>query len=105
MYLNLAEACAELYMNGDGSELQNALDAVNVIRERAGIPLLTAADCGDGEGQMSIRDWVRNERRIELCFEQLRYFDTRRSAPLVYHSETPLGWLSYGTRLFRIEAC
>lgn len=78
MYLNLAEACAELYMNGDGSELQNALDAVNVIRERAGIPLLTAADCGDGEGQMSIRDWVRNERRIELYAEGYRYYDLRR---------------------------
>ena len=78
MYLNLAEACAELYMNGDGSELQNALDAVNVIRERAGIPLLTPADCGDGEGQMSIRDWVRNERRIELYAEGYRYYDLRR---------------------------
>lgn len=78
MYLNLAEACAELYMNGDGSELQNALDAVNVIRERAGIPLLTAADCGDGEGQMSIRDWVRNERRVELYAEGYRYYDLRR---------------------------
>ena len=78
MYLNLAEACAELYMNGDGSELQTALDAVNVIRERAGIPLLTAADCGDGEGQMSIRDWVRNERRIELYAEGYRYYDLRR---------------------------
>lgn len=75
MYLILAEACAELYMNGETGELQNALDAVNVIRTRAGIPALKASDC---TSQMTIRDWVRAERRIEFYAEGSRYYDLRR---------------------------
>lgn len=75
LYLNLAESCAELYMNGEAGELQNALDALNVIRVRAGVPALTAQDCND---DMTIRDWVRAERRIELYAEGHRYYDVRR---------------------------
>ena len=75
MYLNLAEACAELYMNGEGGELQNALNALNAIRTRAGVPALTSDDC---TAEMTIRDWVRAERRIELYAEGSRYYDLRR---------------------------
>ena len=75
LYLNLAECSAELYMHGDGSELANALENVNVIRRRAGIPELTAEDC---TGDMSIRDWVRAERRNELFMEGHRFYDLRR---------------------------
>lgn len=75
LYLNLAECSAELYMNGEGGELQNALDNLNIVRERAGIPALTAADCS---GDMTIRDWVRAERRNELFQEGHRYYDLRR---------------------------
>lgn len=75
LYLNLAECCAELYMNGEAGELQNALDALNKVRERAGVPQLTADDCTD---DMTIRDWVRAERRIELFMEGHRYYDLRR---------------------------
>ena len=31
-----------------------------------------------GLSQELMREQIRLERRIELCFEQLRYFDTRR---------------------------
>lgn len=75
LYLNLAECCAELSMNGEGGELQPALENLNVVRERAGIPALTAADC---TGDMTIRDWVRAERRNELFMEGHRYHDLRR---------------------------
>ena len=76
LYLNLAECCAELYMNtGDAAELDEALTNLNITRKRAGVPELTAEDCTD---DMTIRDWVRAERRIELFMEGHRYHDLRR---------------------------
>ncbi len=76
LYLNLAEACAELYMhNGSAADLQMALDNLNIIRERAGIPAVTTDDLTD---DMTIRDWVRNERTVELYREGHRYYDLRR---------------------------
>lgn len=75
LYLNLAECSAELYMHGETGELQNALDNLNIIRKRAGVPELTDDDCNAG---MSIRDWVRAERRNELFMEGHRFYDLRR---------------------------
>ena len=76
LYLNLAECCAELYMNtGDAAELDEALTNLNIIRRRAGVPELKTADCTE---DMTIRDWVRAERRIELYMEGHRYYDLRR---------------------------
>ena len=76
LYLNLAECCAELYMNtGDAAELDEALTNLNIIRRRAGVPELKTADCTE---DMTIRDWVRAERRIELFIEGHRYYDLRR---------------------------
>ena len=48
-------------------------DAINQIRQRAGMPDLEA-----GLGQSEMRDAIRNERRIELAFEEHRFFDIRR---------------------------
>lgn len=64
-YLNLAEA---LYMSGDEDGARKAL---NVIRDRARMPKVT--DTGS-----TLLDRIRNERRVELCFEEHRYFDVRR---------------------------
>ena len=64
MYLNAAEAAFEL---GNRSL---ALQAINPVRERAGIKILTESD-------LSINK-VRNERKIELAFENHRYWDLRR---------------------------
>ena len=60
--LNLAEASFELGRVGE------ALDAINQIRDRAGIALKTSID----------RDMIRNERKVELAFEGHRYWDVRR---------------------------
>lgn len=60
--LNYAEAAFELGKSDD------ALDAVNLIRERAGIALLTSID----------QDKIRHERKVELAFEGHRYWDLRR---------------------------
>ncbi|MGA0560318.1 RagB/SusD family nutrient uptake outer membrane protein [Larkinella sp. VNQ87] len=63
--LNYAEACIEL---GQDAE---ALLWLNRIRFRAGMPAIT------GTGA-ALRERYRNERRIELVFEEHRYHDARR---------------------------
>ncbi|KKX47739.1 hypothetical protein L950_0224870 [Sphingobacterium sp. IITKGP-BTPF85] len=63
IYLNFAEACVEL----GGKDIE-ALDAVNAIRKRAGIKEHTAIS----------RDKVRQERKVELAFEKLRFWDLKR---------------------------
>lgn len=69
LYLNLAECEAVL------GQTQNALDNLNAIRRRAGVPELTTADL---QGGMTLMDWVRNERFVELWGEGHRYYDLRR---------------------------
>jgi hypothetical protein len=66
--LNYAEAKNE----ASGPD-QTVYDAINLIRQRAGIPGLVT-----GLGQSEMRDKIRNERRIELAFEEHRFFDIRR---------------------------
>lgn len=77
--LNMAEAGIELSEAGvaspDGTDmLQEATDAINAIRKRAGADLLTnrleATDYG--------RNIVRRERRKELAFESKNKWDIRR---------------------------
>lgn len=71
LYLNLAECYAAL-----GQE-KEAISNLNIIRERAGIRDLTTADL---TSEMTITDWVRNERFVELYEEGHRYYDLRRWA-------------------------
>jgi len=65
--LNFAEAAAE------AGKLDEATDAVNEIRARVGMPLITK---GLPKEQLILR--IRNERRVELALEENRYFDVRR---------------------------
>jgi starch-binding outer membrane protein, SusD/RagB family len=67
--LNYAEACIEL---GTPTDLTEATTAINKIRARAGQPPTTAST------QAQLRTAVRHERRIELAFEDHRFFDVRR---------------------------
>ena len=73
--LNYAEASIEL------GELAEATEAINQIRRRAGMPALPA-----GLGRDELREEYRNERRVELVFEEHRFFDARRwmIAPRVF---------------------
>ena len=66
--LNYAEALNESV--GPNSEVYNA---INLIRVRSSMPVLPA-----GLSQSQMRDRIRNERRVELCFEEHRFFDVRR---------------------------
>jgi hypothetical protein len=77
--LNMAESAVELSLAGvsspDGKDLlQQATDAVNQIRQRAGATLLTSTIPNTNDG----RDIVRKERRKELAMEQKSKWDIRR---------------------------
>ena len=65
-------------------------DAVNQIRKRAGIPNLPT-----GLSKDQMRQKIRNERRVELAFEEHRFFDVRRWKT----GETDLGKPVTGMRI------
>ncbi len=71
LYLNLAECHAVL---GNTTE---ALDNLNEVRRRAGFDNLTTTDV---TSEMTLMEWVRNERFVELFEEGHRYYDVRRWA-------------------------
>jgi len=66
--LNYAEACIEL----GGADLQNGIDALNKVRNRAGLPDRVTTD------QATARTWLRHERALELYGEDRRWYDIRR---------------------------
>lgn len=70
IYLNYAEALNEC--EPGNPDIRKYL---NRIRYRAGIKGYSASQMSD---QQTVRELIRHERRIELCFEMHRYFDTRR---------------------------
>jgi hypothetical protein len=63
--LNYAEACIEL------GEENEAKIYINKIRRRAGMPDVT-------ESGQALVERYRNERKIELAYEEHRFFDVRR---------------------------
>ena len=65
--LNYAEACLEL------GEEDEARLTINSIRKRAGMPDIPPTEKGT-----ALMEHYRNERKIELAYEQHRYFDIRR---------------------------
>ncbi|MET0634506.1 MAG: RagB/SusD family nutrient uptake outer membrane protein [Chitinophagaceae bacterium] len=75
IFLNYAEA-----LNESNPGNADILLYLNQIRERAGVP-----QYGTGmnplpapANQTEMRTAIRNERRVELAYEGVRYFDTRR---------------------------
>ena len=81
IYLAYAEAANEAWgPEGKGDHSYSAYDVIKAIRKRAGIgadshdPYLES--CKDNKDKM--RDLIRNERRLELCFESFRFWDLRR---------------------------
>lgn len=70
-YLNYAEASCEL------GKLEEAKKALNKIRERALQPPVEKVPAFQNTKEF-IRERIHNERRVEFCFEDLRFFDQRR---------------------------
>ena len=89
--LNLAEASFELGYTDE------ALDALNQIRDRAGIAPKTSID----------REIIRNERKVELAFEGHRYWDVRRWRIAVDKLSKRGSFmryiLDYNTRKYKLE--
>lgn len=78
LFLNYAEAANEAWgPDGTGSHAFSARDVIAAIRKRAGIaqPDNFLASIQDKD---EFRELIRNERRLELCFEGFRFWDLRR---------------------------
>ena len=95
MFLIYAEAANEAWgpQNNHG-HLFSAYDVIKAIRTRAGLGI----DNGDAylesikDNKDKMRELIRNERRIELCFENFRFWDLRRwNVDLTKLNETALG--------------
>lgn len=89
MFLAYAEAANDAWgPKADGAGLGlSAYDVIKMIRQRGGIgqnevgeyqgdPYLD--ECANDNTGAKMRDLIRNERRIELCFENKRFYDLRR---------------------------
>lgn len=87
VYLNYAEACAELDQLGEYTMLQSDLDrSVNLLRQRAGVaPLVLTGKQAVGfvdpakDADVTPLIWeIRRERRVELMMDGFRYQDIMR---------------------------
>ena len=94
LFLAFAEAANEAYGPMDKRHGYSAYEVVQALRKRAGIGL----DNGDAyleeckNDQLKMRELIRNERRLELCFENQRFYDLRRwDVPFSKLNETARG--------------
>ena len=77
LYLDFAEAANEAYgpeTKVPGTDM-SAVDAINIIRNRVGaVPVRNEYKAN----KEIFRERIRNERAVELCFEDHRWYDIRR---------------------------
>jgi hypothetical protein len=73
-YAEVLLTYAEAKNEASGPEA-SIYDALDMVRMRAGLPAMDRSKYGD---QASLREFIRNERRVELAGEALRYFDIIR---------------------------
>ncbi|RVT74889.1 RagB/SusD family nutrient uptake outer membrane protein [Flavobacterium sufflavum] len=79
LYLNYAEAANEAWGPlAAGSYGFSAYDVIKAIRKRAGITQPDNYLESIKSSKDAMRDLIRNERRLELCFEGYRFWDLRR---------------------------
>jgi hypothetical protein len=93
IYLNYAEV-----LNESNPGDPDILKYLNLIRNRAGIPEY-GSSIEAPAGQSAMRQAIRNERRVELAFENSRYFDVRRWKIAPATDNGPLHGLSINARL------
>lgn len=97
LYLNFAEAANEAYgptyvvaSDVSGSTAMSAVDAVNIVRNRADMCDVRSQYTTDAD---TFRPRIRNERRVEFAFEPIYFYDIRRwktltNGPTEQFSET-----------------
>src|SRR3546814_753653 len=69
-----AEALIESGQTGE-----EVYSLINQVRQRPGVGMPTVQDAeGTGLSQSQLREIVRHERRVEMAFEGLRFFDLKR---------------------------
>lgn len=78
LFLNYAEAANEAWgPDAAGTNGFSAKEVIAAIRKRAGIAQPDEY-LASVSGQDEMRQLIRNERRLELCFESFRFWDLRR---------------------------
>ncbi|NID12093.1 RagB/SusD family nutrient uptake outer membrane protein [Fibrivirga algicola] len=80
IFLAYAEAANEAWgPDAAGTVGFSARDVIRAIRQRAGIGTTNGdAYLNTVQTQADMRQLIRNERRLELCFEGFRFWDLRR---------------------------
>ncbi|WP_288428304.1 RagB/SusD family nutrient uptake outer membrane protein [uncultured Spirosoma sp.] len=92
IYIRYAEVLlnyAEAQNEASGPD-NTVYDAINAIRKRANLPNLPT-----GLSKDAMRERIRNERRVELAFEEHRFFDIRRWGIAQSVLDGPLYGLKY----------
>lgn len=74
-YADVLLMIAECANEFEGGPTQEAIDAVNEVRSRAGVDKVSLSDFS---GQEEFREFIREERTRELCFEVPRHMELRR---------------------------
>ena len=107
IYLNYAEAMNEAYgPDAKGIYGKSAREAVNELRGRVGMPDVVA------DSKEEMREKIRHERRVELAFEDHRFWDVRRwmtapddlNAPLKGVKVTRLSYNSFEYQSVEVES-
>ena len=92
-FLDYAEAANEAWgPKGDNGHGYSAYDVIKTIRHRAGITDDTYLDECAAAGKDKMRELIRNERRLELCFEGFRFWDLRRWKANMNETATGIDW-------------
>lgn len=74
-YADVLLMIAECANESEGHPTQEAVDALNEVRSRAGVDEVSLEDFA---GQEEFREFIRAERTRELCFEVPRHMELRR---------------------------
>ena len=96
-YLMYAESANEAWgPQGKGNNSFSAYDIIKKIRQTAGIDIDDLYLESIKNDKDAMRVLIRNERRIELCFEGKRFWDVRRWKDISSMKDTPKRTLDGG---------
>lgn len=93
IYLNYAEAMNEAYgADNDNGYGLTARQAIDIVRARSGQPNVLDAD---------LKQRIRNERDIELAFDNHRFWDIRRW--MIAENDGVMNGDMYGIKIYKIS--